>query len=130
MSLLDFLFPEQAQASHLRGLLRHKQLEAVRERHDGRAVSGEKFDESNRRISELESQLDLIKEQLAESEIVSRALVELILQSSDYTSDDLRNLIEDIDARDGVVDGRVTPDIERPKPKFVAKRSWRDQLAE
>ena len=59
--------------------------------------------------------------------MIIRALAEMIFESSDYVAEDLKNLIEDIDARDGVVDGRITPDSQRPKPKFVAKRSWRDQ---
>lgn len=127
MSLFDLLFPEQAQASHLRSLLRHKQLEAVRQRHDARVVASAHLENTGQRLAELETELARTKAELAETQIVTRALVELILQSTDLKSEDLQNLIEDIDARDGVIDGRVTPPDDRPKPKFVPKRSWRDQ---
>lgn len=127
MSLFDFLFPEQAQASHLRGLLKHQQIETVRE--ERREQVRGKLGEAAESVERLENQVARLEGKLNESEMIIRALAEMIFESSDYVAEDLKNLIEDIDARDGVVDGRITPDSQRPKPKFVAKRSWRDQQA-
>jgi len=101
-------------------------LESRRNRHDQRAIAGGKIEDVSQRVADLEARVDGLVTELEESQIVTRALVELILQSSEYSSDDLKNLIEDIDAQDGVVDGRITPEAEKPKPKFVPRRNWGD----
>ena len=124
MNIFDFLFPEEAQASHLRGILKHQQLEASRNR---QTRAGGTLEDAFRRIDELENQVGKLVSANEESTIVTRALVELIIESSDYTSEDLKNLIEDIDTRDGVIDGKITSENEKPKKKFIAKRAWQDQ---
>lgn len=128
MALFDFLFPEQAQASHLRELVRVRQLEAARDRHDKRAIAGRQLNEQNAQIEQLFSRLETLQSELDESQMVIRALVKMILSSSDYTTSDLKNLIEDIDLEDGVRDGRITPEAERPRPKFVPRRKWSEVL--
>lgn len=124
MKILDFLFPEQAQASHLRELVRHQQLEASRVRHDQRAIAARQASTADPRIDGLAKRFEVLQAELDESQMVIRALVEMILQSSDYSSSDLSDLIEDIDLRDGIRDGRITPEDDRPKPKFTPRRKW------
>lgn len=129
MSLLDLLFPEQAQASHLRGLLRHQQLESKRTGNDRGIAAEGKLSDLSEQVADLANKVRSLEARLNESDLLTHALAEMLFQTCDYTQEDLRALIEDIDARDGVKDGRITPEKQRPVPKFVAKRSWKDQAS-
>jgi hypothetical protein len=123
MSLFDFLFPEQAQAMHLRELaatnsqqiamLRSQQYnEQMRTKHAVRLES-----KADTRVKELELEL-------AQSALVIESLISLLEQKNVLTREELKQRTAQIDAEDGVVDGRITPAEERP---FVPKRRWPGQ---
>jgi len=53
-------------------------------------------------------------------------MMELMEEVEAFDSSRLIEKIKEIDLRDGVKDGRITPHGSRPKPKFKAKRNWKD----
>lgn len=113
MSLFDFLFPEQAQASHLRQLAESNslantqaRLNRVRQRQTQRS--------SEARIKELETEVS----QLA---ITIEALLEKLSEDNSLTLSDVAKKIAEIDARDGVIDGKMTKNTGSPKEPFKAK---------
>lgn len=92
-------------------------------------IAEEKLGHVSEQIAVLVETVDRLERRLNESELVTHALAEMLFQTCDYTHEDLQVMIEDIDFRDGVKDGRITPEKERPVPKFVAKRTWKDQAS-
>jgi hypothetical protein len=120
MSLFDFLFPEQAQASYLRqmansnaqqtAMLRSQQYtEQLRQKQAVRLNT-----KAEDRVKELEVEL-------AQSALVIESLISLLEEKNLVTREELKQRTSQIDAADGVVDGRITLPEERP---FVPKRDW------
>lgn len=117
MSFFDFIFPDQAQAMHLRTLAEQseaathsahqKRLREARERRIKKARARN----ADQRIEELESEL-------AEAGLVVEALIEILEESGTTTREAIGQRVRDIDARDGTVDGRIG---EKP---FEPKRDW------
>ena len=100
MSLFDFFFPEEAQASHLRRLAdtssaveRRARVDAVRQ--DLARTSDRK------RIEELE-------QEVGELTILLEALLEKLDDQNLFTRDELAVKIAEIDLRDGVLDRKIT----------------------
>ncbi|MDB6069035.1 MAG: hypothetical protein JWL81_206 [Verrucomicrobiales bacterium] len=124
MSLFDFFFPEQAQASHLRTIAEQ-----------GRAQSGsaadhrERFQAALQRrknitvMSSQEERIAKLEKELGQAALAIEALTELLEQSGVLTREALATRLFEIDAGDGVVDGRVTPPDSQEKP-FTPSRSW------
>ncbi len=115
MSLFDFFFPEQAQATHLRKLSDTISLHNVQSRINS-SRSQEIQMSMKKRIDELESEVGQLT-------IVIEALLECIADRNILTREELARKIGEIDARDAVLDGRITkqkPQLEEPKslPKF------------
>jgi len=101
MSIYDFFFPEQAQASHLRSLVNQKRYEYDRDQRDKSDIKDE-LRYAQRRIEKMGNEM-------AETQLL------VLLEK-----------IKEIDVRDGVEDGRITSQGKRPKPKFQAKRNVKD----
>jgi len=120
MSLYDFLFPEQAQAYYLgqiasnnaqqAAILNSRQYtEKLRKKHAGQL--GTKVED---RVKDLEMEL-------AQSALVIESLLSLLEEKSLITREELKQRTAQIDAEDGVIDGRITPPDKRPE---VPKREW------
>ncbi len=124
MSFFDFFFPEQAQAVHLRTIaessrnqqldLRSQQLEEVREKRRKSLVS-----------HRAEDRVQRLQDELAQSALVIESLISLLEEKKVLTRQEVGLRIAQIDSADGVVDGRITPEHERPdRPPLVPKRDW------
>ena len=118
MSFYDFFFPEQAQATHLRRLadgstMAHTQARLAQVRAE-RAALGAKD-----RVEELE-------EEVARITLLLEGVLEHLNENGVMTLSDLRTKVAEIDARDGVIDGKITKlgeveeESDEPveKPKF------------
>ena len=119
MSLFDFFFPEEAQASHLRRLadtasLAHTQARLAQARSDRSRLGAEK------RVREVE-------EDVAQLTIVMEALLELFSEQGAVTRSDLARKVAEIDARDGVIDGKITKAEEVAPPQEKPKLIFPDQ---
>lgn len=120
MRLLDFFFPEEAQAAHLRTLAEAGQQQAV-------ALRAQQYAEEQQRRqavrlnSKAEDRVAELESELAQSVLVIEALISLLEEKTLLTREELRQRAEQIDSADGVADGRITPDNRKP---FAPKRSW------
>jgi hypothetical protein len=115
MSLFDFFFPDQAQAAHLRRLADSTSLANTQKR-----IFQSRGDHSQssltKRIGELESEVGQLT-------IIIESLLENMSDQEILTKEDIARKIGEIDARDGVIDGRITkqkisPEVTNSKAKF------------
>ena len=120
MSFFDFFFPEQAQASHLRAIAEQGQSQVTafhRQRYQQAQLQREELS----RTRTQEQRIAQLEQDLSHAGLAIEALLELLEQSGVVTREALAVRTEEIDLRDGVVDGRITP----PKPEtFAPKRHW------
>lgn len=120
MSFFDFFFPEQAQAAHLRKLAEQGRSQSdalhrqrVREAQERRAQLAE--------ARGLEQRIVQLEQDLGQAGLVIEALLEILESSGTLTREALADRIHEIDARDGVVDGRITP---APPEPFKPRNPW------
>lgn len=120
MSLFDFLFPEQAQASYLRQLASNNAQQTA-------LMRSQQYTEQLRRKqavrlnTKAEDRVKELEIELAQSALVIESLISLLEEKNLVTREELKQRTSQIDAADGVIDGRITPPEERP---FVPKRDW------
>jgi len=98
MSLYDFFFPEQAQASHLRSIANSTR---ARNRRNIR-----KTGDLDRRIGDLEKDLGYVS-------LVLGALLQQLDAKGTLSRDEVRATLSELDELDGVKDGRLDIDILR-----------------
>jgi hypothetical protein len=84
MSFFDFIFPEQAQASHLRRLANQGQEQSTYQHRERLAVVHSQRLESSRTNS-LEQRIERLEKELGEAGLVVEALLELLEQSGTIT---------------------------------------------
>jgi hypothetical protein len=113
MSLFDFFFPDVAQASHLRRLADASSLAATQSRLS-RVRSDQQRLSAEARMRDLESEV-------ARLTLVLEALIEKMLEDGSAVREDLAARIAEIDLRDGVADGKITP----PAPSGTRRRGVR-----
>ena len=105
MSLFDFFFPEVARATHLRRLTDSNSITNAKARME-KARSG-RVDHSNRsRVVELE-------EEVAQLTNVVQALLEKLGEKEVATRLEITAKMAEIDARDGVIDGKITEEDDK-----------------
>ena len=117
MSLFDFFFPEQAQASHLRDIAESQRLE-------GRRKQFQRHRESRDLHLELKACHDRItdlRDEVGQAALVIEALIEVVESAGVASREELLAVAQNVDARDGVIDGRITK-AARDREPFVAKR--------
>ncbi|HWB07221.1 MAG TPA: hypothetical protein VG796_29625 [Verrucomicrobiales bacterium] len=120
MSLFDFFFPEQAQASHLRKLAEQGQAQSM-SIHRERLAQVQAARAEDARTRGLEQRVEQLERDLGQAGLAIEALLELLEQSGALTREAFAGRIQEIDSRDGVDDGRMTPRDTQP---FSPKRSW------
>lgn len=120
MSLFDFLFPEQAQAMHLRQLANNngQQIAMMRSQQYTEQLRQKQAVRLNTKAEDRVKELEI---ELAQSALVIESLISLLEEKNLVTREELKQRTSQIDAADGVVDGRITPPEEKP---FVPKRGW------
>jgi hypothetical protein len=120
MSLFDFFFPEQAQAMHLRTIAETTQREIFRNR-AAEITENLKRKQAVRLKTKGDNRIGELEDQLAQSALVIESMIALLEEKKLMTRAELRARVADIDSADGVVDGKITPDAEKP---FTPKRDW------
>jgi hypothetical protein len=70
-----------------------------------------------RKAKKLEERIEYLEQELGEVALLCRALLTLLRQSGAVDPAAFEEVVRQIDAEDGVIDGRVTPEHDRPKPK-------------
>ncbi|MDF1786686.1 MAG: hypothetical protein P1U82_12515 [Verrucomicrobiales bacterium] len=122
MSLFDFFFSEWAKASHLRRIAVNADLQERRQRvahyRDRHTRLAEKS--TTRKVEKLE-------DELGQSTLVIEALIELLEESGTMNNSAIATLVHELDALDGVVDERVTPEASK---RFKPNRKWDDHTNE
>lgn len=116
MSAFDFFFPEQAQASHLRSLVQQKRHEYMNDQRDKADLRED--------LRYAEKNIKRMGQEMAETQLLVKGMMELMEEVGAFDATRLMEKIKEIDLRDGVEDGRITPVGSRPKPAFVPKRRW------
>ena len=101
MSLFDFFFPEQAQASHLRSLANSQ---ANLDRREFR---------KSRSLERADKRLDTMEEDIGFVALVLGALLQKADEKGVLTRDEIRDAVSELDAIDGVKDGRLDVNILR-----------------
>jgi len=96
VDLYDFFFPEQAQATHLRQIAKHGSF-------------------SNRpsRGSDQSSDLEALRDDVQFLTLVIVALLRRSTETETLSLADVRDLLDEIDALDGVADGGLDPGVLR-----------------
>ena len=119
MSFFDLLFPEWATATHLRTLTEQNRNQKISARiTNNRAERLRKSAQrkTSERISELESELN-------QAALVIEALIETLEANDIASKDEIQSMVLEIDARDGVVDGQITPE---ENGQFMPNRKWEE----
>lgn len=98
MSLFDFFFPEQAQATHLRSLANAQRTSSRRSRRTESAT--------DRRIDALEDDLGYVA-------LVLGSLLQQIDDKGVVNRDDVKATIKELDGVDGVTDGKLDVSVLR-----------------
>lgn len=100
MSLFDFFFPEEAQASHLRRLADSTSVANTRTRFDIARQSQAQLSDRKK--------IEGLQEEVAQLTIVIEALLEKLDEQDLFTRGELAAKVAEIDLRDGVLDGKIT----------------------
>ena len=95
MDLFDFFFPEQAQASHLRKIARQRTIPARQTSTDHTAE-----------IEALQQDVNFLT-------LVVTALLRRLAETETASLGDVQDLVDEIDALDGVADGGLSPGVLR-----------------
>ena len=96
----------------------HKDIENLRRvsriRNSGRAKDRRDLDDHEKRLIKLE-----------ETELLCRTLVAILLENKTISPERLQQVMQQIDAEDGVSDGRVTPATSEEDPtEFPEIQTW------
>jgi hypothetical protein len=101
MSLFDFFFPEQAQASHLRSIANSARYQR---RRSSRASAG---GPPSPAVAALEQRVAALESDLGFTSLVLAAVMARLDARGHVTSAEVKQLITELDALDGVKDGRL-----------------------
>ncbi|RYD36680.1 MAG: hypothetical protein EOP87_04995 [Verrucomicrobiaceae bacterium] len=120
MSLFDLIFPEQAQAVHLRDLVasNHQHTAALRSQ---QYATEKKRKEAIRLNSKTEDRVKELENEVAQSALIIESLIHLLEEKKLVSRGELRQRASEIDAADGVIDGKITPPAEKP---FTPSQEW------
>lgn len=118
MSLFDFLFPDVAQATHLRRLA-DATAQASMQSRLSQARGNQQRLSAEKRVQELESEV-------AQLTLVVEALIEKLVENGVTNREDLASKIAEIDLSDGVEDGRITPPPPSSQPKTEVQFNFPD----
>lgn len=90
----------------------------ARQRNQGRMRDFRKLDDQEKRVSQLE-------EQVGELGLLCRTLLTILRETEIVTPERLQQVMQQIDAEDGVEDGRITPpDSNEDPPEIPEIRTW------
>jgi len=101
MSLFDFFFPEQAQATHLRSIANSARYQR---RRSARASAG---GPPPPQVAALEQRVAALEADLGFTSLVLAAVMARLDARGHVTNAEVKSLIAELDALDGVNDGRL-----------------------
>lgn len=108
MSLFDFIFPEQAQAIHLREIAEQG---AFREQQNSRPW----LDPAQRAIREQSTRLEYVEDDIGTVALVCESLIRLGERKGLFTRQELFDVMNEVDMEDGKKDGKFKA-RRMPKP--------------
>ena len=116
MSLFDFLFPEQAEAAHLRSLSKSMRRQAHNQRM------------ANTKKDNLEKELKETKEDLEFSNLLLSSLIRKLVEKDILSKEELLETIQNVDLLDGIKDGKLNSnslrgDMGLPKEEKAIEKS-------
>lgn len=97
MDLFDFFFPEQAQAAHLRKIARQQSM---------RSISSSSPIGNSEEVSALRADVRFLT-------LVLTTILKRLAETKTMSLDDVQDLLDEIDALDGVPDGGLEPGVLR-----------------
>ena len=114
MSLFDFFFPEQAQASHLRRLADQKHAEGKSESRTSQTIETNSF-----RIFELEQRVTELERDLGFVTLLVAGFLKTVENKDYVTREEICSVMEKLDVLDSFQDGRLSVDALKnwAKPK-------------
>lgn len=120
------MFPDQAQASHLRRIADATDRKSRQEdRQRFRAERERRWEKS--RTKDLEQRVKELENDLGQAGLVIESLIQLLDENGIVTRSQIGDRAREIDADDGVVDGKITPPSEASRSKpFLPNRKWDD----
>lgn len=101
MDLFDFFFPEQAQAKHLRDIARNQRRAA--------SMSASLSAKTVRQSDEVSA----LREDVKFLTLVVATILKRLAETKTMNLNDVRDLLDEIDALDGVPDGGLDPGVFR-----------------
>ena len=102
MSLVDFFFPQQAQAQHLRHLVQQNQAQARRRRR-----------EHNQDLADLRSEIESLQDDLGYVSLVLGSLMQTLEAKGSIAREDIKSVLTELDEVDGLSDGRLDINVLR-----------------
>ncbi len=124
MSLFDFFFPNLARAQRIRDLTSQGQAQSL-------ALQRQRLDHVRAaraaavKTRTLEQRVAHLELELGQAGLAIEALLELLEEKGTLTREAFAARLQEIDLRDGVADGRVTPSAPEPAASpVVPKRPW------
>lgn len=116
MSLYDFFFPDQAQATHLRNIAESNAYSNSQAR-----VAQVRLERSK---SDLEKKVKSLEDEISQLAIIQEAVLELLNDKGSMTRSELANKVAEIDARDGVIDGKITKHSEKKQEEAPTSKRF------
>ena len=116
MSLFDFFFPEQAQASHLRRLAEQQHRTTA---HNARTAHRTR--EQEYRVSQLEDCVMNLERDLGFVALLLGSLLHAVDAKGSVTREDVCAVLEQLDAHDGLKDGKLDIDSLRAWGRDTSK---------
>lgn len=126
MSFFDFFFPQVAQATHLRSIAETQREQMMTGIHHRFNEEKQRRFESSRSKA-LEHRVEELEKDLGQAGLIIESLIQLLEESGTIKREDIAKKALEVDAADGVIDGKLSSADEsrRAKP-FLPNRNWDD----
>jgi hypothetical protein len=121
MNLFEILFPQQAQAVHLKTLAENSHHRQAVELRSQQIAKNQQTRQALRLSHQTDERITELENELAQSAIVIESLITLLEEKNLVSREELKQRVRQLDATDGVIDGKITPPNEQP---FRSNLNW------
>ena len=87
--------------------------------HRKQETSARKLDAKNR-------QIEVLRNEIAELKLATHALTRFLIERGTIDEQELEQFISDVDAEDGIIDGKIAVDLTTRRLRFAEKRTIHD----
>ena len=101
MKLFDFFFPEQAQASHLRRIAEQQSYPQRRTRYQAHRSAAQE--------ATIDKRLEALEDEVGFLTLMLESIIRKTEEKGVMTRAELQDIMQEVDAEDGNVDGKYTP---------------------